>query len=91
MKCKPGYSRKEGRCVKDVPEELSIAVRRFPGKTRKNDVCSIDTYDVSQYEGERVVDHNVKVLEDPIKKMVLVYSPVLMANILVPKSELKRR
>lgn len=51
----------------------------------------IDSYQVSQYEGQRVVDA-VEVL-DPFHqttKTVLVYSPLLKANVLVKKSELKR-
>lgn len=49
----------------------------------------IDTYRVSQYKDTRVVD-TVEVVEVPKKeeKKVLVYSPKLMANILVFKSDL---
>lgn len=51
---------------------------------------NIDTYRVSQYEGERIID-KVSVVEVPKKtdKKVLVHSPKLMANILVYKSDLK--
>jgi hypothetical protein len=50
----------------------------------------IDTDRVSQYRGERIVD-NVRILVVPKKtdKKVLVYSPLLMADILVYKSDLK--
>ena len=52
---------------------------------------SIDTYRVSQYENERVVDI-VEVLETPPKfaKKVLCKSPKLQANILVFRKDLKR-
>ena len=51
---------------------------------------NIDTYRVSQYKGERIVD-TVTVLNVPTKKQrkVLVHSPKLMASILVFKSDLK--
>jgi hypothetical protein len=58
---------------------------------KKNDKFRIDTYRVSQYENERVVDV-VTVVEVPTKaqKKVLVYSPKLQANVLVFKSDLKK-
>ncbi len=51
----------------------------------------IDTYRVSQYEGQRVVD-TVELLETPSKyqKKVLVASPKLMATILVYRNDLKK-
>lgn len=50
----------------------------------------IDTYRVSQYENERVVD-TVEIVEVPRKfaKKVLCYSPKLRANILVFRKDLK--
>jgi hypothetical protein len=50
----------------------------------------IDSYRVSQYENERIVDV-VEVVETPKKnaKKVLCYSPKLMANILVFRNDLK--
>lgn len=52
-------------------------------------VLQLDSYQVKQYENERIVDE-VEVLEPSSAraKWVLVYSPKLMANILVPKSDL---
>ena len=53
---------------------------------------NIDTYRVSQYKGERIVD-TVRILVVPKKtdRRVLVYSPKLMADILVWKSDLKTK
>lgn len=50
----------------------------------------IDTYRVSQYEGERIVD-TVEVIQSPTKsaKKILCYSPKLRANILVFRKDLK--
>jgi len=57
---------------------------------KEGNTYNIDTYRVSQYEGERVVDM-VTVLETPKKndKRVLCHSPKLMANVLIYKSDLK--
>ena len=59
-------------------------------KIKEGQTYRIDTCRVSQYIGERIVD-DVKVVKAPEKtdKRVLVYSPSLMANVLVSKSELK--
>ena len=50
----------------------------------------IDSYRVSQYEGIRVVG-TVTLLEKPKKgaKKILVYSPMLQANVLVYRNDLK--
>lgn len=50
----------------------------------------IDSYRVSQYENERVVD-TVELLEVPSKnqKKVLVHSPKLRASVLVYRNDLK--
>ncbi|MDP2692756.1 MAG: hypothetical protein Q8O88_03915 [bacterium] len=59
-------------------------------KIKEGQTYHIDTCRVSQYIGERIVD-DVEVAETPKRtdKRVLVYSPSLMANVLIPKSELK--
>ena len=56
---------------------------------KEDNVFHIDTNKVSQYEETRIVD-NVTVVETPKKtdKKVLVYSPYLMSNVLVFKSDL---
>jgi len=56
---------------------------------KEGDKFKIDTYRVSQYENERVVDE-VTLLETPTTrhKKVLVYSPKLMANVVVFKEDL---
>ena len=53
------------------------------------DKFKIDTYRVSQYKNERVVDE-VTILEEPKRnqKKVLVYSPKLQANVLIFKKDL---
>jgi hypothetical protein len=58
---------------------------------KNNAQYKIDSYRVSQYEGERVSDL-VTLLEDPKKyaKKALVYSPALRANILVYIKDLKK-
>jgi len=52
--------------------------------------CKIDSDRVSQYEGTRVVDIVIPV-EKPKKgaKKILVYSPMLQANVLVYRNDLK--
>lgn len=57
---------------------------------REGQTYHIDTYRVSQYEEMRVSD-DVVVMETPKKnaKKVLVYSPYLMANVLVFINDLK--
>ena len=48
----------------------------------------LDSYEVKQYENERIVDE-VELLEEiGRKKWILVYSPKLLANILVPVKDL---
>jgi hypothetical protein len=55
-----------------------------------NNQYRIDSYRVSQYENQRIVD-SVILLENPSKcaKKALVYSPMLRANVLVYLSDLK--
>ena len=57
---------------------------------KKNDTYKIDSYNVKQYENMRIVDI-VTLIETPKKysKLILVYSPLLRANILVKRNELK--
>ena len=57
---------------------------------KKDDIYKIDSYNVKQYENTRIVD-TVIVVETPKKysKLVLVYSPLLLANILVKRNDLK--
>ncbi len=59
-------------------------------KMKIGQTFKIDTDRVSQYKGERIVD-DVRILVVPKKtdRKVLVYSPKLMADILVCKSDLK--
>lgn len=59
-------------------------------KLEVNKKYKIDSYRVSQYENERIVD-TVTVVEVPEKnqKKVLVHSPKLQANVLVFRNELK--
>jgi len=58
------------------------------GKIDDGKKYHIDTYGVSQHP-ERVVDDVTVISEAGSGSMVLVYSPYLQANVLVPKSELK--
>ena len=53
------------------------------------DKFKIDTYRVSQYENERIVDE-VTIVEEPKRnqKKVLVHSPKLQANVLIFKKDL---
>lgn len=57
---------------------------------KTGDKYKIDSYRVSQYENERIVDV-VSIIEPPTKyqKKVLVHSPKLQSNILVFRSDLK--
>ena len=43
------------------------------------------------FEGERVVDNDVEFIENEGKTKAYVYSPVLRANIIIPKKELRKR
>jgi hypothetical protein len=56
---------------------------------KNGDLYKLDSYDVKQYENERIVDV-VQVIEEPKlkSKYVLVYSGKLKANVLVPKKDL---
>ena len=58
---------------------------------KKNQKFRIDSYRVSQYENERIAD-TVTILEIPKRfaKKVLCYSPMLKANILVFRNDLKQ-
>lgn len=54
-------------------------------------ILKLDSYDVKQYEGERIVD--LVILDEDEKwptkkKFVLVYSKKLLANILAPVADL---
>ena len=55
----------------------------------EGDSYKIDTYKVKQYEEKRVVD-TVTVVDTPQSraKLVLVHSPYLGSDVLVPRSEL---
>lgn len=57
---------------------------------KTGDKYKIDSYRVSQYENERVVDV-VSIIEPPTKyqKKILVHSPKLQSSILVFRSDLK--
>jgi hypothetical protein len=55
-----------------------------------NSQYKVDSYRVSQYENQRIVD-TVTLLENPKKcaKKAIVYSPMLRANVRVYLSDLK--
>jgi len=57
---------------------------------KQGDKFHIDTYEVKQYENERIVD-DVEVIDPFLKRSryALVYSPKLNANVLVKKTDLK--
>ncbi len=61
-------------------------------KIVNGDIFRIDTYDVQQYENERIVD-TVTVIDESKnldrKKWILCQSPKLFANILVARHDLK--
>lgn len=59
---------------------------------KEGNVYHIDTYAVQQYKGTRIVD-DVKLLETPKhnQRIMLVYSPYLMANVRLPRRDLKAK
>jgi GTP cyclohydrolase II len=54
------------------------------------DTFKVDTYRIKQYEEQRVVDVvTISEIPKPKARLVLVHSPKLQADVLIPRSELK--
>jgi len=89
MKCKTKEDALEKSYTWDTSNNL--AKGGGVGGVKEGQIYHIDSYNVKQYEGERVVD-DVTILETPIgKTMVLVHSQKLGADVLVPIRELFKK